>query len=209
MPESQAANYQKSGFGHNVGFGDRPALLVIDFVQAYLDPDSPLFADVDDTRRHCVELLAGARAAQIPVIHTCVSYRPGSADGGMFRRKLPLLRCFEEGSPLGAFGAGLEPRSGESVIVKQYASAFFATPLAANLTALNVDCVLIAGLTTSGCIRASAVDAVQHGFLPIVVREAVGDRHEGPHEANLFDLQAKYADVVSLAETLSFLAGRD
>ena len=116
-------------------------------------------------------------------------------------------QCFEAGAhpDLAAFAAGLEPVAGETVITKQYASAFFGTTLASTLTSLGVDTVLIAGVSTSGCVRASAVDACQHGFVPLVVREAVGDRHPAPHEANLFDLQAKYAEVVGLQLALEYL----
>jgi nicotinamidase-related amidase len=108
---------------------------------------------------------------------------------------------------MGAFAEGLEPLPDEPVITKQYASAFFGTSLASTLTAMGIDTVLIAGLSTSGCVRASTVDAVQHGFIPVVVRDAVGDRDPGPHEANLFDLQAKYAEVKSLAEVTAYLEG--
>jgi len=197
------------GFGEGLGFGSRPALLVIDFVKAYLNKGSPLYAGVEAVRDQCVELLTYARATGIPIFHTNVSYRPGSADGGIFRRKLPLLSVFEEGSPYADFVDGLEPFPAETVITKQYASAFFGTPLASSLTVQGVDTVIICGVTTSGCIRASAVDAVQHGFLPVVVREAVGDRDEAPHVANLFDLQAKYADVVPIDDVLTYLAGLD
>ncbi len=193
------------GFGEGLGFGSRPALLVIDFVKAYLNKGSPLYAGVEAVRDQCVELLTYARATGIPIFHTNVSYRPGSADGGVFRRKLPLLSVFEEGSAYADFVDGLEPFPAETVITKQYASAFFGTPLASSLTAQSIDTVIICGVTTSGCIRASAVDAVQHGFLPVVVREAVGDRDEAPHEANLFDLQAKYADVVPMNDVLAYL----
>lgn len=126
----------------------------------------------------------------------------------MFYRKVPALRCFEEGlhPELAAFAEGLEPAPGETVITKQYASAFFGTTLASTLTALGVDTVLLAGVSTSGCVRATTLDACQHGFIPLVVRDAVGDRHPAPHEANLFDLQAKYAEVISLATALDYLA---
>ena len=106
---------------------------------------------------------------------------------------------------LAAFADGLEPLPGETLITKQYASAFFGTSLASTLTSLGVDTVLIAGVSTSGCVRASAVDCCQHGFIPVVVRDAVGDRAPGPHEANLFDLQAKYAEVRGLDEVLQYL----
>jgi maleamate amidohydrolase len=208
MSESLQDNYKRGGFGHSLGFGRRPALLIIDFVKAYLVKDSPLYAGVEQARADCAQLLAAARAAKIPVLHTNVVYQPGGRDGGVFFRKVPALRCFEAGAhpELAAFADGLEPREGETVISKQYASAFFGTSLSSTLTALGVDTLLMAGLSTSGCVRATAVDACQHGFIPLVVREAVGDRAPGPHEANLFDLQAKYAEVITLADASAYLA---
>ena len=207
MTESLQENYARGGFGQSMPWGRRPALLVIDFVRAYLLPGSPLYAGVEQARADCATLLQAARRAGIPVLHTRVEFQPGGRDGGVFFRKLPALACFEAGRhpELAAFAEGLEPIAGETVITKQYASAFFGTSLASTLTALGVDTVLIAGLSTSGCVRASAVDACQHGFVPVVVREAVGDRASGPHEANLFDLQAKYAEVAALATVLAYL----
>ena len=192
-----------------LGFGQKPALLVVDFVEAYLDPRSPLYAGVEDTLQRCIELLDEARRAAVPVIWTNVEYHAGDKDGGVFYRKLPVLKVFDRGSPLGAFAKGLAPRSGEPVLTKQYPSAFFGTALDELLRSRDVDSVLLAGLTTSGCIRASAVDAMQYGFVPIVVRDAVGDRSREAHEANLFDLQVKYADVVSQAEVTEYLRGLD
>jgi maleamate amidohydrolase len=199
-----AANY-KGAFDGRLPFGRRPALLIVDLVMAYLDPESPLYAGVGDALASNERLLAAARRAGIPVLFTNVVYSPGGADGGIFYRKVPALKAFERGSPLGAFPATLQPRDGELVITKQYASAFFGTPLAATLTAQGVDTLLITGLSTSGCVRATALDACQNGFLPFVVREACGDRHPGPHEANLFDLQAKYAEVISESEAIGHL----
>lgn len=206
--ESLQQNYARGGFGKRLGFGRHPALLVIDFVRAYLVKDSPLYAGVEATRDACARLLEAARSAAIPIVHTNVVYQPGGRDGGVFFRKVPALSCFEAGAhpELAAFADGLEPRAGETVVSKQYASAFFGTSLASTLTALGVDTVLIAGLSTSGCVRASAVDCCQHGFIPIVVAEAVGDRAAGPHEANLFDIHAKYGDVVGLDEVCTWLA---
>jgi maleamate amidohydrolase len=194
---------------HHLQPGRRPALLVVDFVRAYLARGSPLYAGVEAARDACGKLLAAARAARIPVIHTNVVYQSGGRDGGVFFRKLPALSCFERGlhPDLAAFGEGLEPADGETVISKQYASAFFGTSLAATLTSLGVDTVLIAGVSTSGCVRATAVDACQHGFIPLVVRDAVGDRQPAPHDANLYDLQAKYAEVISLESAQKYLAG--
>jgi maleamate amidohydrolase len=205
MSKGAEQNYRESGFHQDLGFGETPALLMVDFVKAYLDKSSPLYAGVEAVCDRCVDLLEIAREAGIPIFHSNVSYRPGSPDGGRFRRKLPLLEVFEEGSPLAEFGSGLEPAGGESVITKQYASAFFGTALASSLAMLGVDSVMIAGVTTSGCVRASALDALQHGFRSIVVRDAVGDRHPDPHEANLFDLQAKYSDLVSVNEVREYL----
>jgi len=208
MRESLEKNYASGSFGKGLMPGTRPALLVIDFVRAYLVESSPLYAGVEAARSACEELLKAARQAAIPILHTNVVYQPGGRDGGVFFRKVPALASFEAGRhpELAAFAAGLEPIAGETVISKQYASAFFGTSLASTLTALAIDTVLIAGLSTSGCVRATAVDACQHGFIPLVVRDAVGDRHPAPHEANLFDLQAKYAEVVTLETAREYLA---
>jgi maleamate amidohydrolase len=199
------------GYGGTLRPGVRPALLVIDFVKAYVVPDSPLYAGpgVEDTRRACGELLTLCRSAAIPILHTNLAYQDGGRDGGMFFRKVPALKVFERGerSPLAKFALGLAPEPGEIVITKQYASAFFGTTLATTLTSLGVDTLLIAGMSTSGCVRATAVDTVQHGYIPLVVRDAVGDRASGPHEANLFDLQTKYAEVVTLDSVRTYLAG--
>lgn len=202
-------SYAGAGWDGALEPGRRPALLVVDFVRAYLEPSSPLYAGVEAARDACGELLSIARGARIPVLHTNVRFQPGGRDGGVFFRKLPALRCFEDGlhPELARFDPALEPQAGETVITKQYASAFFGTPLASTLTALGIDTLLIAGVSTSGCVRATAVDACQHGFVPLVVRDAVGDRHPTPHEANLFDLQAKYAEVVSLAQVHAYLLG--
>jgi len=207
MSASLFENYAAGGFGHALQPGRRPALLVIDFVRAYLVQGSPLYAGVDAARDACRELLLAARGAGIPVVHTNVQYQSGGRDGGVFFRKVPALKTFEAGAhpDLAAFAEGLEPVPGETVITKQYASAFFATSLASTLTSLGVDTVLIAGVSTSGCVRASTLDACQHGFIPLVVRDAVGDRHPAPHEANLFDLQAKYAEVIGLRQATDYL----
>jgi maleamate amidohydrolase len=202
-------NYAGGGFGHTLQPGHRPALIVVDFVMAYLEPSSPLYAAVETTRDACAVLLGAARDAGIPVLHTNVRFQAGGRDGGVFFRKLPALACFADGADpdLARFDPALEPVAGETVITKQYASAFFGTTLSSTLTALGVDTLLIAGVSTSGCVRATALDACQHGFIPWVVRDAVGDRHPAPHEANLFDLQAKYAEVVSLETARRYLSG--
>ncbi len=205
MTERAGDDYRAAGFGQTLAWGRRPALIIVDFVMAYLDPDSPLYAGVEAERGVVERVLAVAREASVPVVHTNVVYAPGGVDGGVFYRKLPLLRVFERGSPLGEFAEGLAPAAGEILVSKQYASAFFGTSLAASLTALGIDTLLIAGVTTSGCIRATAVDACQHGFIPVVIEDAVGDRHDAPHRANLFDLQAKYAEVADSGRVCDYL----
>lgn len=186
--------------------GSRPALLIVDVVAAYLTEGSPLFMDTAaDALASNARLAATARAAGVPVVFTKVQYKPDGSDGGVFWRKAPVLRAFVEGSPLGAFPPGLTPREGERVVTKQYPSAFFGTGLAETLHAEGIDTLLITGYSTSGCVRASALDAMQYGFVPLVVREACADRHPAPHEANLFDLQAKYAEVISEAEAMAVM----
>lgn len=199
-----SANYT-GAFDGRLSFGKRPALLIVDFVMAYLNKTSPLYAGAEDALASTERLLAAARNAKIPVIFTNVVYQAGGADGGLFYQKIPALSAFIQGSPLGAFPPSLQPLAGEHIISKQYASAFFGTSLASTLGSQNVDTLLIAGMSTSGCVRASALDALQHGFAPFVVREACGDRHPAPHEANLFDLQAKYAEVISEREACALL----
>jgi maleamate amidohydrolase len=200
-------NYAGAFDGH-LTFGQSPALLIVDFVLAYLDTASPLYANAEGALASNERLLAAARMAKIPVIFTNVVYEPGGADGGLFYQKIPALRLFEKGSPLGGFPPTLMPQEGELVISKQYASAFFGTALAAALHEQAIDTLLITGMSTSGCVRATALDALQHGFAPFVVRDACADRHPAPHESNLFDLQAKYAEVISEHEADLFLQNR-
>lgn len=198
------ANYKKA-YDNRVGFGSRPALLLIDFCQAYFEPGNALYADVDDAIASALRVRAAARAAGVPVVLTNVVYHPTGFDGGRFFEKAMPLKNFLKGSPMAAWGPGLEPFDDELVVSKQYPSAFFGTSLASTLTAAGIDSVILTGLTTSGCVRATCVDAMSHGFRTAVVSDACGDRHEGPHQANLFDMNAKYADVVSEAETIAFL----
>jgi maleamate amidohydrolase len=205
--EELDANYV-AAFNGKLPFGERPALLIVDVVEAYLTPGSPLYDPAFETALKSNErLVAVARAAGVPVIFTNVVYQPGGADGGLFYRKVPVLKLFDRGSPAGAFPPSLQPLPGETVVSKQYASAFFGTSLAATLTTMRVDCLLITGFSTSGCVRATGLDAMQHGFVPFVVNDACGDRHRAPHEANLFDLQAKYGEVVSEREAIGLMQG--
>lgn len=197
-------NYAKA-YGQKAGFGKRPALLMIDFVEGYFDQSCDLYADVDETLASAMRVREAAHAAGIPVILTNVVYHESTMDGGRFFEKAKPLRYFVKGNAMGAWPKGLIPRDDELIISKQYPSAFFGTSLASTLTAMGIDNVILTGLTTSGCVRASCVDSMSHGFITTIVRNAVGDRHDGPHEANLFDMEAKYADVVSEAEIIDLL----
>ena len=199
-------NYKKA-YDNRLGYGERPALILVDFVEAYFDESCALYAGVDDALASALRVRAAARAASVPVMYTNVVYQADGADGGVFFRKAPVLSNFIEGNPMGRWPDGLEPAPDELVISKQYPSAFFGTSLATTLHTMRIDTLLITGLTTSGCIRATCVDAMCHGFAPIVIADACGDRHEAPHEANLFDMNAKYADVVDEQSAIDYLQG--
>lgn len=192
-------------FDGNLGFGTAPALILVDFVRAYFDENSPLYADVEPELSAAIRIRDAARVAGIPIIYTNVVYQEGGADGGVFFRKVPALSAFVAGSPLAAWPDALQPAENELIISKQYPSAFFGTSLSSTLTAQGVDTLIITGLTTSGCIRATCIDTVSSGFIPIVVADACGDRHASPHEANLFDMNAKYADVVDESRAIAYL----
>lgn len=199
------SNYEAGGFGRSLPWGTKPAVLVIDFCVAYLIEESPLYAAAEPARASAARIVEAARSLNVPVIFTRVEIEPGGADAGLFYKKVGALKSFERGNPLGEFPEAPRPLPGEIVVTKQYASGFFGTSLASTMNAMRIDTAIITGVSTSGCVRATALDAMQHGFVPLVVRDAVGDRHPGPHEANLFDLQAKYADVISEGQCLDYL----
>lgn len=195
-------------FGGTLTPGRRPAVIAIDLMRAYFDPESPFCLPSTSCLDAAAQVLASARAVGALVVHTRVEFAPGGADGGLFLRKVGgLSQLIGPEAPMGQVMPEVAPADGELVIVKQYASAFFGTSLASTLVSAGVDTVVLVGVSTSGCIRASAVDAMQHGFVPLVVRDAVADRDTGPHEANLYDLQAKYAEVVDLSHALRYLEG--
>jgi maleamate amidohydrolase len=201
------SDYAAAGFGGSLGWGERPAVVVIDVCQAYLDPESPLYAGVEDARDSVAALVSAARENGVPVVWTRVEYEPGGADGGVFFRKVSSLRVFERGAGhLGDFPPQVGPLPDEAVYTKQYPSAFFGTALAADLAEQGVDTVVLCGFSTSGCVRASCVDAVSYGFVPVVVPEACGDREVRPHEQAVFDMGAKYGEVVPLAEAEAHFA---
>lgn len=199
-------DYARAGFGGALAPGRRPALLLIDFAAAYFDRASPLYAGVEAARASAARLRDAARAARVPVLFTRVEYSPNGAEGGLFYRKIAALKCFETGNLMGEFTPELAPLPGDAVVTKYYPSAFFGTGLAERWRGEGIDTVIITGLSTSGCVRASAVDAVCYGFVPLVVTDAVGDRDPRVHAANLFDLGAKTAELVSEAQALAYMA---
>ncbi len=207
MSEGLDDNYAKAGYHAAQTIGQRPAVIFIDFAQAYFDPDAPLYGG--EGCRIAIENAARiapvARAAGIPTIFTEVKYQPGGADGGAFYAKVPALSCFDAGRETQKLAPPLKNVPEDIVITKQYPSAFFGTSLAATLHWLKVDTVLLTGVTTSGCVRATCIDAISHGFVTLVVEDAVGDRAEEPHRANLFDMSAKYADLLTTDAALDYL----
>jgi len=204
MSDNLQSNYE-GVWDSRIGFGTKPALIVIDFMKGYTDSSSPLYAEgVVAAVNQSPILLEKARQHNVPVIHTNILYHPSFVDGGVWLKKAPVMKAMVAGNLFAEFCPQVAPDASELVLTKQYASAFFGTSLAATLTSLGVDTVILIGCSTSGCIRASAVDAMQHGFRTIVVRDCVGDRHPDPHEANLFDIDSKYGDVVMRNDVVKY-----
>ena len=198
-------DYERKGFASRAGFGAKPALLVIDFINGFTDPATDLGGDFTREIEATARLQAAFRAAALPVAYTTVAYHPDLSDGGTFVKKVPALGLLVRGTPWTEVDDRIRPEAGEIVAEKQFASAFFGTGIDARLKAFGVDTLVLTGCTTSGCVRASAIDSMQYGYHTIVVRDAVGDRAAGPHEANLFDIDAKYGDVVESGEVLAWL----
>lgn len=204
------SNPHGSNFARRVGWGTAPAVVVVDLVRAYVDPDGPFFLGgaQDRVLEATAALVGSARQHAVPVVWTVVHYAADLADAGFFAVKVPALACFADGAEGGWGELALAPAHDDAVVGKQHASAFVGTSLAATLRARGVDTVVVAGVSTSGCVRATATDALAAGFRPVVVDEACGDRSAALHENNLADLDAKYADVVGLAEALHQLSQR-
>ena len=194
------------GFGGRGGFGRRPALVVIDMTLGFTDPESPLACDLEGPISEIQKLLDAARRAGIPIVFTTVAYRESDKlTAAAFIDKVPALLTLEAGTRWAEIDPRIAPRETEPVLNKLFASGFFGTGLSSLLTAAGVDTLIITGASTSGCVRATAVDALQYGFRPVVPREAVGDRNEQAHEANLYDVDAKYGDVVPVCDALDLL----
>lgn len=207
MTENLNDNYARAKYHSAQQWGQRPALLLIDFAQAYFDPDYPLYGGegCQIALNNAARLAPAAREAGIPVIFTEVKYTPGGADGGAFYSKVPALSCFDAGTDSQRLADGLSMEADDILISKQYPSAFFGTSLDATLRWLQVDTLLLTGVTTSGCVRASCIDSISYGFVTLVVSDAVGDRAQEPHDANLYDMSAKYADLLTTDEAISYL----
>jgi len=198
--------FRQRGFGQAIGFGKRAALVVVDIIQAFTDPDMPLGSNLDDEIIVANQVIDACRAAKTPIFFTTTAYDDaGLKDGGIWVLKQTGSATLRSGTPAVELDSRLHYQDGDSLLIKKYASCFFGTDLLSRLVAHGADTVIIVGCTTSGCVRGTAVDAVQNGFRPIIVREAVGDRSRAAHEQSLFDLQAKYCDVVGLDETLDYL----
>ena len=196
----EADIYHRQGMGHRAGLGHLPALVIVDFVVGFSDPAHFGGGNIAPAIEETVQLLAFARKQGWPVAHTRVVYADDGSDAGVFTLKAPSLKALTERSPLSQIVPELTPLPGELVVRKQGASGFFGTSLAGWLAFRRVDSVAVAGCTTSGCVRATVVDAMQHNFRTICVVDCVGDRAFAPHEANLFDMGQKYADLMTRAE---------
>jgi len=194
------------GFGGNLGFGSRPALVIVDLVNGFTDPASPLGSSMTAEVEATKIVLGAARVKRIPTFFTTVAYDDSDLqDSGVWAKKIAGLTILRNGSTAVQVDERLERAPDEAILVKKYASAFFGTDLGSRLTSRSIDTILIAGCSTSGCVRATAVDALQLGFRPIVIRECVADRSAAAHEQSLFDLEQKYADVISVDNVLSYL----
>lgn len=204
--EELRADYRRKGLGGRVGFGSRPAVVVVDFIRGFTETDSPFGSDLDIEVKTARELLDAARRNDVPIVFSTIVYDPSLRDAGLWVRKITCNKYLVEGSEWTHVDPRLGRRDGETLVTKKYASCFFGTDLGSQLQTLGVDTVLLVGTTTSGCVRATAVDACSLGLHTIVIEEAVGDRARLPHLAALFDIDSKYGDVVSLDDAMAQLS---
>jgi nicotinamidase-related amidase len=198
--------YKRLGYGERVGFGKRPALILIDFNYGCTDPNiSPFGFEHSEAISHSKQLLEVSREKRIPVIHITSAYTDGFLDGGPYLKKMPFLKVMLAGSKLVEIIDRLKPKTGEPVIVKKFNSSFFGTNLASLLTGARVDTTILTGYVTSGCVRATCMDSSQSGFRTIIPRECVADRIPAVHEAHLVEMDLRWADVLSVEEVLTYL----
>jgi nicotinamidase-related amidase len=205
IPET-AAFYSSREMGARSGYGLRPAVVVVDMSRAFCDPDHPVGSDMTETLESIAALLEATRRKGLLTVYTTIAYHPSGEDAGVWALKLPTLKTLLIGDRMTEIHPRIAPLQSEHVLVKKYGSSFFMTPLLSLLNSRRVDTVLLTGCSTSGCIRATAIDSVSYGFRTVVPRECVADRAAGPHEANLFDIDTKYADVVALEEVLDYVS---
>ncbi|HEU4848584.1 MAG TPA: isochorismatase family protein [Rubrobacteraceae bacterium] len=205
MSDETREIYERARLGQSVTLGARPAVLVVDFSRGFTDPESTMGSELTREVEATTRLLAAAREREIPVIFTTIGFEPNLKDGSLWLEKAPGLGELIIGSKWVEIDPRLERRDEETVILKKGASAFFGTNLPSILVSQGVDTIIMCGATTSGCIRATAIDLLQYGYPTLVPRECVGDRAQAPHEANLVDIQAKYADVVSVDDALTYI----
>lgn len=199
--------YQQQGFGNRSGFGARPALVMVDFVNGFDDPALFGGGNISAAIARTAELLAACRRRGIPVAYTRVVYAEDGSDAGVFCLKAPGLKILTETAPASQIVPSLAPQPGEYVVRKTQPSAFFGTNFANWLISKGADTLLVTGCTTSGCVRATVIDSMSYNFRTIVVTDGVGDRALGPHEANLFDMGQKYADLLASADVIAHLDG--
>lgn len=204
--ESTRDFYRSRKMGQRSGYGKSPAVLVVDMARAFCDPEHPVGADMSETLEQIAVLLQAARRKDLLTVYTTIAYHESGADAGTWASKLPTLKLLRSGDPMTEIHPRIAPLQRDHLIVKKFASAFFQTHLASLLYASGVDTLVVAGCSTSGCIRASVIDSVSYGFRTVVPAECVADRVPGPHQANLFDIDSKYADVVSVEEVLDYFS---
>lgn len=197
--------YEKRRMGRRIGFGERPALLVVDMQRGFTDVDCPVASDLDSQVDSIAELLEIARGRGCPVLFSALAFSPDLSDAGAMRTKGSGMHLLARGGPWVDIDPRLTPVEGEAFFTKTAASCFFGTDLVARLTRQSIDTLIVTGCTTSGCVRATVVDASSYGLRTMVVEEAVGDRAMVPHFASLFDMDSKYADVIGLADTREYL----
>ncbi|WP_110926675.1 isochorismatase family protein [Bacillus massiliglaciei] len=201
--------FEERGFGKLLGFGQKPGLIVVDMIQGFTDPSMPMGSDLTFQIEKVNKVLKTMHAMDLPVFFTTISYDDDTfADSGIWYKKMEGLKTLKAGTDAVDLDPRLDFRLGDGLLIKKYASAFFGTDLIARLNANNIDTVIIVGCTTCGCVRATAVDALQYGYRPIVVEDAVGDRSAASHEQSLFDLRQKYADVLKTDEVIKTVSNK-
>jgi len=206
----QSKIYERARLNNKLGFGKKPALIIVDLINGFTNPQMPLGSDLSNVIDATNKIIEQCRVKDVPVIFATIAFNPNKLDGGLWVKKAPAQGEFVFGSDLIKVDERMDYQpEKDTYLIKKYASCFAGTDLAATLSALGTDTVIITGATTSGCVRATAVDALQNGFIPIVPKQAVGDRAQGPHEASLFDINAKYGDVVDLDDVINYLKELD